>query len=445
MFKCKPNQYLGLFVCLFACLLGVLPPLRAQTGLSSELESTGGYVKNQGNSRVLVFVHGLFSGPEAWRCDPNHYWPQMIAQDQSLAFAQLDVYVLKYRTPSHGGTMTLSDLSTSIYNQMVTDGIFSKHKEVIFVAHSMGGILTQQLLITYAKEKLSDKVRTILLYGTPQEGSKLANLGSLFNKDPLLKELQTGDRNFILPEMDLNWTHSTASLIRRYCAYETRAEGFMKVVDPRSATRGCYDKLAVDTDHRHLVKPCSVRDASYTFLANKLTEMGVPGQLPASPETGTTVPAPAREIAHNTPYDEIGNLLDTVRSMQALYGDETMRISQDFASPYKSGKPFPMPPVLPDELYQRMLAADRGVGEGFSYLQTGLLKARQDAIACLQLTPNELEKEQLAFHKANMLALRPTPVDQLEHNSPGLKRFGDLMNYLASMHEKLADYRCGMY
>jgi pimeloyl-ACP methyl ester carboxylesterase len=102
----------------------------------------------------------------------------------------------------------VNDLISYLSDELEADGIFSSHKQVIFVAHSLGGIVVQELLLTYRDKNLAAKVPFIYLYATPQTGSDLANIGKLFKPDPLIKELAHGEGNFVLPSMDTAWLHS---------------------------------------------------------------------------------------------------------------------------------------------------------------------------------------------------------------------------------------------
>jgi triacylglycerol esterase/lipase EstA (alpha/beta hydrolase family) len=279
------------FACLAVCPSTCLIQLHASTVDAINVGSTGGYIKDHGNPKVIVFVHGLFSSPDAWRCDGQHYWPAMIANDSDPAFADTDVYVVGYPTPQKHGKMTISQLDTVIMNRLEADGVFSRHKEVVFVAHSLGGLVTQQLLLTYRDKGLYKKVSFLYLYGTPEEGSKLANIGKYFNADPLLKELEEGEGNFILHDMDEKWLHADFKSIKRFCAYETQPENGFKVVDPNSATRGCEENVAIPANHREMVKPCSSRSDAYLALENKLRTVTLNNEE-ASTQSSTVVNAP---------------------------------------------------------------------------------------------------------------------------------------------------------
>lgn len=444
---------------ILACLILCTASSLAQTENATKIRPTaretfaeqhGGYIKNQGNSKVIVFVHGLFSDPEAWRCDPNHYWPEMIANDESSVFADTDVYVAKYPTPPRGGEMTLADIASNLYNRLTADNVFSGHQQVIFVAHSMGGILVQQLLITYTKEKLSEKVPAIFLYGTPDEGSRIANLAHYFNRDPLLKELQSGEGNFVLPDMDQKWHHSEASQIKRYCAYETRPEDGFKIVNRNSATRGCDDSVAVDSDHHHLVKPCSTEDTAYTFLKNRLRELAV--TTTADPPTyGVSRPSshPTQEQAPTlTPFKEVESISQAVRNLDNDWNGATLRAQQELAEPYKfgplQGQPFPK--TFPPQTIDGLNAAYWQLANRYIAIQPKLYEARTDANECMKLTPNQEETDKKLFHVADAIATTPVPISRLE--SPSQQNGSPFMlmdTYLSNLENKIGDTRCGMH
>ncbi len=181
-------------------LLCVFAAHRASAQPAPLIGLDGGYLKDSGGSRVLVFVHGFSDAADtAWRCDDTHAWPAMVAADPDPAFAATDVYVLGYKPPPRRGKATTADLEASIVARMQAAGIFSRHSQVIFVAHAMGGLLIQQILEVNAGQGLDRKVRALFLYATPQEGAKLYGLGRYIDSDPRLKELEAAGDNFLLP------------------------------------------------------------------------------------------------------------------------------------------------------------------------------------------------------------------------------------------------------
>lgn len=113
---------------------------------------------------------------------------------------------------------------------MEGDRVFEDHREVVIIAHSLGGLIIQRLLLTY--RPYGPKVKFIYFYGTPQSGTQIARLGSLLSADPLLEQMIPNYRdNHYLENLEREWQHS-GFLIPRYCAFE-REKTFkaMLVVD----------------------------------------------------------------------------------------------------------------------------------------------------------------------------------------------------------------------
>src|SRR4029077_10379870 len=111
---------------------------------------------------------------------------------------------------------------------LVRDGVFSRHKQVAFIAHSMGGLVVQQLLLTH--RDYAARVPFIYFFSTPETGAQLAALAQHFSSDPLLKEMIPGDDNFYLANIENQWREAGFAGIHRYCAYEKKAvNGFFVV------------------------------------------------------------------------------------------------------------------------------------------------------------------------------------------------------------------------
>src|SRR5258708_2252933 len=166
--------------------------------------------------RVIVFVHGLLGDADVtWRYSPSVYWPRLLLND--AAFRDSDIYVASYSTPYLGNTMNIDEVVANLNNRMVNDGIFSQHREVVFVCHSLGGLVIQRLLLTF--RDYAKKVPFIYFFSTPETGAQIANLAAVFSSDPLLKAMFPGDENAYLQNLENEWKAARFH-IRRFCAYE---------------------------------------------------------------------------------------------------------------------------------------------------------------------------------------------------------------------------------
>jgi hypothetical protein len=170
----------------------------------------------------------------------------------------------------------------NLKNRMDGDNLFSKHREVVFVAHSLGGLVVQRFLLTY--RELAKQIPLIYFYATPQTGAKIAGIGKMFSSDPLLKEMLPGDANDYLLNLENEWKNAGFKDIRRYCAYEKRPYKGVLVVERLSGTRGCDEVLPIEEDHVSIVKPCSRGKDSYTALRNAVRQNPI---KPKPPELKT--------------------------------------------------------------------------------------------------------------------------------------------------------------
>ena len=161
--------------------------------------------------------------------------------------------------------MTIDNQVSALMNRLESDEVFSKHNEVVFVAHSMGGLIVQRLLL--AHHELASKVRYIYFLSTPQEGAAIARLGHALNGDPNLLQMFPGDSNTYLENMESEWMGAKFG-IPRYCAIERERTNGVLVVSEQSGTRNCAKVVALDEDHLSVAKPCSMKDDAYIALSN---------------------------------------------------------------------------------------------------------------------------------------------------------------------------------
>jgi len=139
------------------------------------------------SSRVgdVVFVHGLGGGSHStWmaRSDPDRFWPAWIAAD----FPHAGVWTLGYQADVSAWTnesMPIADRGTAILEALTNEGI--GERPVIFITHSMGGILVKQILrhaTSFGVERWESIARRtcgIAFVATPHAGADLAGFAEL--------------------------------------------------------------------------------------------------------------------------------------------------------------------------------------------------------------------------------------------------------------------------
>jgi len=227
--------------------------------------------------RVIVFVHGIHGARDTWRASNGAYWPQLIQTDPH--FQKSDVVVAEYPTPSRHGQLSTVQLSEILWQGLKRQGVW-EHREVVFIAHSLGGILTEEMLLLHPAD--AAHVPFIVSYATPHQGSFVANLAEIYDSDPLLTDLRESNDNSFLMDLEERWRSTQfVSRIHRFCACETldtaagagvgsHLRAHTRVVTYYSATYGCdvdTPPQRIVADHLDIVKPASRSAAPYTFFA----------------------------------------------------------------------------------------------------------------------------------------------------------------------------------
>ena len=226
--------------------------------------------------RVIVFVHGLHGSRESWRAANGAYWPDMVRTDPRFAYSDVDV--AEYPTPASHGTMSSAQLSDILWTRLRQDHVWD-HRDVVFIAHSLGGILVEEMLLRHPAE--AAHVRFIVSYGTPHEGSSMARMASIYDHDPLLNDLSDASDNTLLTQLENNWrSRESVNSIHRFCAFESvdttpensfgrYLKAHARVVSYFSATYGCdvtTPPQEIQADHLHMVRPADRSSSAYDFF-----------------------------------------------------------------------------------------------------------------------------------------------------------------------------------
>ncbi len=263
---------------IFLCCLAGLPcrPSIAASLQANSHQPQGAAQQAPVHPRVIVFVHGLHGDRNSWRAANGAYWPDLVKADPRFAYS--DIVVAEYPSPSSNGKMSSVQLADILWNRLQQSHVWD-HREVVFLAHSLGGILVEEMLLRHPAE--AARVRFVVSYGTPHEGSTAARVASLYDKDPLLNDLSDAAGNAFLTKLEDRWRSSpSVNGIHRFCAYEaldTAAdEGFIRYLKPHtrvvgyfSATYGCdvtTPPQEIPADHIRMIKPPDRNSPAYDFF-----------------------------------------------------------------------------------------------------------------------------------------------------------------------------------
>ena len=232
--------------------------------------------ENETRRGDVIFVHGLGGdGRGTWhpkeKKDDDNFWPFWLGED----LGNIGVWSLAYEVEPirwKGNTMPLVERAINVLSILDLEEIGCR--PVVFITHSMGGLLVKQML-RHAQDfnnlrwqKIVDKTKGIIFLSTPHSGADLASwtkyISSLVGATVSLKELQAHDSRLLeLNEVYRNQERLSQIPIEVY--YEKQETMGFLVVNSTSASPGIPGVTPIPLDYNHISisKPASKNEALY--------------------------------------------------------------------------------------------------------------------------------------------------------------------------------------
>jgi len=131
-------------------------------------------ISNSTKKRLIIFVHGFFSGfTECWgplakllESDSE------IEQDFNMSWFEYRTSLISFGV--HAEIPSLQDVATEFSNFLEGNQFLERYSEITLVAHSLGGLVIQFFLAKMLQEKKGESlkaIRQVILYVTPNLGS----------------------------------------------------------------------------------------------------------------------------------------------------------------------------------------------------------------------------------------------------------------------------------
>jgi hypothetical protein len=215
----------------------------------------------------VVFVHGLTGDPyETWSATHNGvpvYWPNWLCEDLLSA----RVHALGYPASVFGKwakkEMTLYERAENVLESLVSNKIGTR--PLIFITHSLGGLLVKQILRTanetsdYDWNSVAVETKLVAFLATPHSGACLAGVLKAFAK-PFASTHIASLSNDCGQLDDLNSAYRDIApkyLIKTIAYYEKFKTNNVLLVDHQSANPGISGTraIALDADHITICKP----------------------------------------------------------------------------------------------------------------------------------------------------------------------------------------------
>jgi len=240
--------------------------------------SIPGYVRGDRDvvrEKVIVFVHGFGGdGVGTWtNGTTGAYFPDLLRGDS--VFDDTDIWVDDYRSACTR-SYSVDEIADHLHRRLDDDNVIRNHRQIIFVAHSMGGLVVRAYLLKYRDKLPAERVPMLYFFATPSSGAELANIAKVFCRNgsiPDMAKMKTG-RSGVLGMLSSQWVNSPYTrATRSYCAYEVPKSSDFVVVQRESAQQFCNSTVSgIDTNHVDIVKPSDQRDESYVALRSAFRE-----------------------------------------------------------------------------------------------------------------------------------------------------------------------------
>jgi hypothetical protein len=216
---------------------------------------------------VVIFVHGILSsGETCWKHPNGTYWPTLLSEEQTLS--DLGIYVYTYQTSITSGYYSVSDVVGDLKERLKgaqagKGTIWQGGGPMLFVCHSMGGIVARKLIVRNQVELIELGARIgLFLVASPSLGSSYATWVAMIARAAGHTQaiaLKFGQDNQWLNELDTEFQTLKESARIPIVGRELQEDKFIvrrlfrlfpQIVPPFSANRYFGDPLKISqSDH----------------------------------------------------------------------------------------------------------------------------------------------------------------------------------------------------
>lgn len=244
----------------------------------------------------IVFVHGL--NGSAWKTwsydgDDDSFWPQWLAEDEDLAQYRVSTFGFDSKVKGAANNLDIIDFAKDLLFQLLTTlqtKDCCKTSPIIFVAHSMGGLVVKKAIMLGKGDRqykdVISRVHGVVFLATPHRGSQYAKtLNKVLSIAPLgaaPKTYVSGLDSQSSALQDINESFRQYSEDLFLCSfYETlRTSIGIKddiIVEKESAVLGYPGELstAMNANHKSICKYYSRADPNFHKVRGVLKQWAI--------------------------------------------------------------------------------------------------------------------------------------------------------------------------
>ena len=240
--------------------------------------------KPNNQAATVIYVHGILSSGEiCWRHQNGAYWPELLKNEPD--FESLGIYVYTYQTGFGTGSYSLSNVVDDLKEHLINlDEVLSSNT-IIFVCHSMGGIIVRKFLVERVQDLLDRNIEVgLYLVASPSLGSDYANWLEPIAKvagHAQAKALRFSDDNQWLNDLDKTFQNLKESKRLKLRGKELVEDKFVilknfwrkQIVPSFSGARYFGESFKVaGSDHSSIAKPKDKDEIQHRLLLKFLKD-----------------------------------------------------------------------------------------------------------------------------------------------------------------------------
>ncbi|KAK4154986.1 hypothetical protein C8A00DRAFT_13901 [Chaetomidium leptoderma] len=290
----------------------------------------------------IVFVHGLNGGSSStWSKgnNPDCFWPRRWLPEED-GFRDVRIHTFGYPAAvDRGSVLNIRDIAQSLLAAVHDSPLMNQGRQppLIFVAHSMGGLVVKQAYLLGCQhpelKSVADRVFSILFLATPHQGAVIAQvlsrLTAIIGVRPFVEDLFPQSRTVqsLSEDFPLVCGH-----LQLFSFYETRpmSVGVKKtlIVEKSSAVMNLPNerRTFLEADHRNVAMYSTREDPSYVSVKNALATILAAQRDICRSQIQPEAAAASEEDRDTQALGRFLDSTDTPSNMDAVYSDILARM-----------------------------------------------------------------------------------------------------------------------
>ncbi|SNX59642.1 hypothetical protein SAMN06296273_1082 [Nitrosomonas ureae] len=282
----------------------------------------GEWIRKSSNSDLtVIFVHGFLSnGKDCWKNEEsNAYWPELLMNESALN--SIGIYIYTYQTDFFSGSYNLGDVVDDLKERLKLDHVLES-KNLVFVCHSMGGIVVRRYLVSRAYD-LEEITVGLYLVASPSLGSDYANwlgpIAQMMNHSQA-DVLRFSQNNQWLNDLNKDFKNLIGSNRLTIYGKEIIEDKFVilkkmvflkQVVEPFTGALYFPEPYKLPgSDHFSIAKPENKDSIQHRLLLNFIALNVLQTSLPQQPEHKPVTPT-EKPLANTVSFTETSTQLES--------------------------------------------------------------------------------------------------------------------------------------